>query len=240
VRDTGGAPERNRGIISGSGGPKEKFRNQSVWFRPDRVRRSLMRAAARIVVLCTSIDLLLLNPPLSGQQGSKVDRGLQISPVPVKLANLDRSLVGWGSYLVNAASGCANCHTCPTFVPGSGKAKQINAQNYMAGGVPFAIPAPGEGRGRPILRSADLTPDEHGRPGGLTFVQFKAALTEGHRTLTEAFAEFPPPSEAYAGEISVMPWRIYQNYDTDDLAAIYEYLRAIPPAKPGTCTGPGQ
>jgi hypothetical protein len=199
-----------------------------------------MRAAALTVVLSISATLLLVSPPSLGEHETKVDRGLRISPVPVKLANLNRSMVGWGSYLVNVASGCANCHTCPTFVAGLGKAKHINAQNYMAGGVPFALPAPGRGLGRLLLRSANLTPDSHGRPGGLTFVQFKEALTEGHRTLMEAFTEFPAPSEAYGGEISVMPWRIYHNFDTDDLAAIYEYLRAIPPAKPGACTGPGQ
>ena len=200
-----------------------------------------LRAKAFIVVLCISTTLLVvLNPPSSGKEGSKVERGLQISPVPVKVDNLDKSMVGWGSYLVNAASGCANCHTCPTFVPGPGKARQINPQNYMAGGVPFALPAPAGGPRAIELRSVNLTPDAHGLPGSLTFLQFKAALTEGHRTLTEAYTQYPAPSEAYAGPISVMPWRIYQNFDTNDLAAIYEYLRAIPPAKPGTCTAPGQ
>jgi hypothetical protein len=199
-----------------------------------------MRAGTFIVALCISTTLLVLDLPSSGKEESKVERGLQISPVPVKLDNLNKSMVGWGSYLVNAASGCANCHTCPTFVPGSGKAKQINPQNYMAGGVPFALPSPTRGPGALDLRSVNLTPDARGLPGGLTFLQFKEALTEGHRTLTEAFTEFPAPSEAYHGEISVMPWRIYQNFDADDLASIYEYLKAIPPAKPGTCTAPGQ
>jgi len=200
-----------------------------------------MKATAFVVVLLIS-TLLVLNLPSLGKESDKVERGLQISPVPVKFANLNRSLIGFGSYLVNAASGCANCHTCPTFLgaPNGGKAKQINAQNYMAGGVPFALPADAGGPSRAELRSANLTPDAHGLPGGLTFLQFKAALTEGHRTLTDAYTENPAPSEAYTGPISVMPWRIYQNFDTDDLAAIYEYLRAIPPAKPGTCTAPGQ
>jgi hypothetical protein len=201
-----------------------------------------MKTTTFFVVLCISSTLLVLNVPSLGKEGSKVERGLQISPVPVKLANLNKNMVGWGSYLVNAASACANCHTCPTFVPGSdgGKSKRINAQNYMAGGVPFTLPASGQGPGGPELRSVNLTPDAHGLPGGLTFVQFKAALTEGHRTLTAAYTENPTPSEAYAGPISVMPWRIYQNLGTDDLAAIYEYLKAIPSATPGACTAPEQ
>lgn len=200
-----------------------------------------MKATAVILALCISTTILVLNLPSSGQKegGSKVERGLQISPVPVKLANLNKSKVGWGSYFVNAASGCANCHTCPTFVPDRGKTKEINAQNYMAGGVPFALPASSQGPAFE-LRSANITPNADGLPGGLTFLQFKAVLTEGHRTLTEAYTKVPAPSEAYAGPISVMPWRIYQNLDTEDLGSIYEYLRAIPSAKPGTCTGPGQ
>jgi hypothetical protein len=205
-----------------------------------------MKATALIVALCISTAILVLNLPSSGQkkEGSKVERGLQISPVPVKLANLNRSMVGWGSYFVNAASGCPNCHTCPTFVPkpDRGRTSQINAQNYMAGGVPFDLTAYGQRQNIPNVRSANLTPDEHGLPGGLTFLQFKAALTEGHRTVTESsgYTKVPEASEAYAGPILVMPWRVYQNLDTDDLAAMYEYLRAIPSAKPGTCTAPGQ
>jgi hypothetical protein len=202
----------------------------------------LMKATVLIVVLCIS-TLLARDPPPPEKEGGKVEQGLQISPVPVKLTSLNRSRVGRGSYLVNAASGCANCHTCPTFLtgPDSGKAKQqVNARNYMAGGVPFALPEDAQGPSRTDLKSANLTPDEHGLPGGLTFLQFKAALTEGHRTLTEAYTENPAPSEAYTGPISVMPWRIYQNFDAGDLGAIYEYLKAIPQAKPGTCSAPGQ
>src|SRR5450755_2887932 len=118
-----------------------------------------MKATALIVVVCIS-TLLALNPPAE-KEGGKVEQGLQISPVPVKLTSLNRSRVGRGSYLVNAASGCANCHTCPTFLtgPDSGKAKQqINALNYMAGGVPFALPEDAQGPSRTVLKSANATP----------------------------------------------------------------------------------
>ena len=200
-----------------------------------------MKAAVFMVVLGIS-TLFALNPPSSRKESSKIEKGLQISPVAVKPTAANKSIVGWGSYIVNAASGCANCHTCPTFVPGTdkGKGKQVNAENYMAGGVPFTLPADSQGPSQPELKSANLTPDTHGLPGGLTFVQFKAALTEGHRTLSDAYTENPAPSEAYTGPISVMPWRIYQNFAQDDLVAIYEYLKAIPSAKAGSCTGPGQ
>lgn len=199
----------------------------------------------RLVILTVCICSTLLPAGDSSskkKENSKVERGLQISPVPVKTDKLNRTAIGMGSYLVNAASSCANCHTCPTFVPAleNGKNKQMNAQNYMAGGVPFPVRSEDGGTATSDLRSANLTPGQHGLPGGLTFVQFKAALTEGHRTLTEAYEQFPAPSEAYAGQISVMPWRIYRNFQTADLEAIYEYLKAIPPAKPGSCSGPGE
>jgi len=169
------------------------------------------------------------------EEESKIARGLEISPVPVRLDDRNKTMIGLGSYLINAAGGCANCHTCPTYSPAGskGKGKQINAQNYMAGGVPFA-----EG-----ITSANLTPDAHGLPGGLTLRQFNAALMEGHKPLEEAVkgvAPVPPPGEAYYGQLAVMPWPIYQHLTTSDREAMYEYLKAIPPAKPGTCTGPGQ
>ena len=39
---------------------------------------------------------------------------------------------------------------------------------------------------------------------------------------------------------TVRPWPVYRNMTEQDLRAIYEYLRAIPHAEPGSCTGPGQ
>jgi hypothetical protein len=194
-----------------------------------------------VIVLCISISTML--PAASGgskKEDNRVAKGLEISPVPLRLNDRNKTLVGIGSYLVNASAGCATCHTCPTFVPGheKGKNKQINAQNYMAGAVPFvSATSPGPAI---HLSSPNLTPDVHGLPGGLTFTQFQNVFTEGHRTLAQAYSEVPPASDGYTGEISVMPWRIYQNLPVGDLEAIYEYLKAIPPAKPGTCSGPGE
>jgi hypothetical protein len=38
----------------------------------------------------------------------------------------------------------------------------------------------------------------------------------------------------------VMPWPVFRHLYQNDLRAIYEYLKAIPSAQPGTCTLPGQ
>ena len=62
--------------------------------------------------------------PGLGTLGQRVARGFEIAPVPLNLAGLDRDLVGLGSYLVNAAGGCNDCHTNPP---------------YAAGGDPFDL-----------------------------------------------------------------------------------------------------
>lgn len=125
-----------------------------------------------------------------------------------------------GSYLVNAVAGCNNCHTCPSFAPGhspyTGGDGQINATNYLAGGVPFG----------PTLVSANITPDANGLPAGLTAEEFMELIRTGH--------DEDDPNEI----LQVMPWPIFRNMTDRDLKSIYAYLSAIPHAEPGTCSGP--
>lgn len=151
----------------------------------------------------------------------KIQRGLEIAPVPLDFRREDRFLVGLGSYIVNAQAACADCHSCPTYTAGhnpfQGGDGQINAANYLAGGVPFG----------PII-SANITPDMSGKPAGLTFEEYLELIRTGH-----------DPDEP--GEIlQVMPWPILRNMTDHDIRAIYTYLTAIPHAEPGSCTGPGQ
>ena len=57
----------------------------------------------------------------SDSTDSRVQRGLEIAPVPLNLAGKDRTLVGLGSYLVNATADCNGCHTASPqveFAPG--------------------------------------------------------------------------------------------------------------------------
>lgn len=155
------------------------------------------------------------------QGDSRVQRGLEISPVRLNLDDRNRNLVGLGSYLVNAGGACADCHTCPTYAPGHnpymGQPKQINPNNFLAGGVPFGP-----------FKSANLTPDMQGRPAGLTLEKFIHTIRTGQ--------DPDNPSQI----LQVMPWPIYGNLTDQDLKAIYEYLRAIPHAEPGLCNGPGE
>jgi hypothetical protein len=156
------------------------------------------------------------------QSDSRVQRGFEIAPVRLDVGGRKRGLVGLGSYLVNAVGGCNDCHTCPSYAPGhspyTGGDGKLNDVNYLAGGVHFGP-----------FTSANITPDFSGHPAGLTLQQFTTALRTGH------VPDMP-------GQVlQVMPWPVFRNMTDQDIAAIYEYLSAIPHATPGVaCSGAGQ
>ena len=151
---------------------------------------------------------------------SRIKRGFAIAPVQLDLRGKNRALVGLGSYIVNAQSECIDCHSCPSFVdnPFDDGKGEFNPENYLAGGVPFG----------PEITSANLTPDENGRPAGLTLDEFIDLIRTG--------IDPDEPDEF----LPVMPWPIFRNMTDRDLMAIYEYLSAIPHAEPGNCNGPGE
>ena len=152
-------------------------------------------------------------------EAQRIERGYAIAPVRLNLRNKDLVLVGLGSYLVNAAGGCNDCHTNPPYAAGGdpfeGQPKKVNATNYLAGGVSFG----------PFFTSRNLTPDDNGRPAGLTLAQFRQVMRTGI-DLKNAHPQISPL-------LQVMPWPVYQDLLDRDLRAIYEYLRAIPHAEPG-------
>lgn len=175
------------------------------------------------------------------KEASKIHRGFEIAPVPLDLVGKNRSLVGLGSYIVNAQGDCDGCHSAgPTteYAPGGNpyfgqKPTVVNPKTYLGGGRDFG-PFPGPGP-FPHIISRNLTPDKTGRPeGGNTFAQFKAIIRTGmdadhvHPTCTGAPDGkcIPPP---FDGDLlQIMPWPVYQNMTDHDLRAIYEYLSAIP------------
>lgn len=152
----------------------------------------------------TSQDLSVL-----GFDANRVLVGFRISPVPLDLHQKSRVLVGVGSYLVNAAGGCNDCHTHPSFAPGGdpyqGQPTKINSDQFLTGGRQF-----GE------ITSPNLTPDAQGNPGGLSFSDFKTLMRTGR--------EADEPDKI----LQIMPWPIYANMVDSELRAIYEYLRAMP------------
>jgi cytochrome c553 len=163
---------------------------------------------------------------------ARIRIGFAIAPVKLDLRGKNPARVGMGSYLVNAQAACADCHSCPTYTPGHNPFPppagangdgQLNPLNYLAGGVPFTLPPP-----TGTIRSANLTPDASGKPAGLTFDQFLNAIRTG--------ADPDDPHQ----RLTVMPWAVYRFMTDQDLAAIYEYLSAVPHAEPGACVAPGQ
>jgi hypothetical protein len=155
-------------------------------------------------------------------EASRIEWGLRISPVRLRYNPHNRRWVGLGSYIVNAQGACNDCHTCPSYASGgnpyAGQATLINATNYLAGGVPFG----------PFV-SHNITPDDTGKPFGLSFDDFRLALRKGHDV-----------KDPMGGPLQVMPWPVYANMTDHDLRAIYEFLRAIPQATPGSCSGAGE
>jgi hypothetical protein len=147
---------------------------------------------------------------------SRVAVGYRINPVDLQLRGKNRWLVGLGSYFVNAAGGCNDCHTYPLFAPGGdpfkGETEIINTAQFLSGGRQFG----------PITAS-NITPDEYGRPAGLTFEEFEHLMRTGRDD----------------GEIlQVMPWNVYAKMTRTDLRAIYEYLSAIPSLPDNPAPGP--
>ncbi|MCC2671593.1 MAG: CytoChrome c, class [Armatimonadetes bacterium] len=153
---------------------------------------------------------------------STIDRGFEVAPVELDLRGKNRRLVGQGSYLVNIMAGCNDCHTNPPYRPGGnphlGEPKQINTENYMAGGLAFG----------PQIVSSNITPDANGLPAGHNYPQFLGQMRTGnnhHR-----------PGDV----LQVMPWPFYSRLTDIDLRSIYEYLRSIPHAEPAPAPAVGK
>jgi len=120
---------------------------------------------------------------------------------------------GYGAY-VTARARCVECHT-----------EDDRRGNYTAplfsGGREFAVPPPGKG----FVRSSNLTPDPDTGLGGMTreaFVaRFKAMTLEAARASTVG-------DDGYN---SVMAWWAYSGLTEEDLGAVFDYLKSLPPVK---------
>ncbi len=165
--------------------------------------------------------------------------GLKVAPVPLNMAGKDPELVGYGSYLVNVAASCNDCHSASPatlYAPGGnpylGQMPAIvNQSTYLGGGEDFGAEIPGT----PHIVSRNLTPDKTGLPvGGLKFVDFRSVIKTGvdldklHPTCTGApdGSCLPPPFDGSV--LQIMPWPSFSGFSDHDIRAIYEYLRAIP------------
>jgi hypothetical protein len=173
------------------------------------MRKSWLATAAGAVVL-----VLASSASFAAPEDARIRVGRAIAPVPLDLAGKsrqERQQVFLGSYIVNAQGGCNDCHTAPPYADGgdpfAGEPEQINTDGYLCGGVAFG----------PFI-SANITPDEDGRPAGLERNEFIQLLRTG---------------EEEPGELlQVMPWPVYGNMTRRDLIAVYASLSAIPSIQP--------
>ena len=119
--------------------------------------------------------------------------------------------VAYGAYLFNAAP-CGDCHT---------KRDQGEpiAGMELAGGSEFPMPLGG------IARSANITPDKETGIGNWNeeaFVQrFKLYSDSAYRPLETKKGEFN----------TIMPWTMFSTMKTEDIKAIYAYLKTVKPIK---------
>jgi hypothetical protein len=139
----------------------------------------IMRAGIPVTIVTLAV-VLSISPRVRAAEGvgdvpdPRIQKGLDIAPVPLNLHGKDEALVGLGSYLVNVASDCNGCHSNgpPTqFAPGGnpffGQPKKVNAATYLGGGRDFGPLIPGSAS----IVSRNLTPDKTGLPEGATRLQ---------------------------------------------------------------------
>ncbi len=160
-------------------------------------------------------------------------RGLAIVPVAVTFPTdpTERALFGRGSYIINAGSACAACHTNPDRDYGS-PTQKVETDQYFTGGrvFPFGDFAPATGVVRSM--SANLIGETYGyfNDPRMSFDVFLTTITRGvHATKMDADGGAPPLAPP-------MPYREFRNLTTNDLMAVYTYFRWIADRK--VITGP--
>lgn len=145
----------------------------------------------------------------------------------------DADAVDRGKYLVNT-SGCHDCHT-PWIMGPSGPEPDmtralsghpadlaITAPATISDGWVMAVNPTNTAWSGPwgVSFTANLTPDpETGVLSKMSEAQFIESIRNG-RHLGQGRPILPP-----------MPWTVYRNMTDEDLAAIYAYLRQIPPVR---------
>jgi len=122
---------------------------------------------------------------------------------------VNKSNSDYGQYLVNAA-GCNDCHT-----------QQVKGDflkdKYLAGGQEFVLP------GNIIVRPSNITSDPETGIGAWTKEQFIKKFK------SFAAPEYNPFSVQEGEFNTFMPWTFFANMTEEDLGAIYDFLRTVPP-----------
>ncbi|HEU0120980.1 MAG TPA: cytochrome c [Bryobacteraceae bacterium] len=131
------------------------------------------------------------------------------APAPARrVGNVDQSdKLAWGKYLVTMA-GCGGCHTPME------RGQPIPGKSF-AGGEPFRL-------GRYMAVSANITPDPDTGIGKMTEDEFVERFHQYEKYLQEGTPGVSPEN------FTLMPWLSFARIPTEDLRAIYAYLRTLP------------
>jgi hypothetical protein len=159
------------------------------------------------------------------ERDSRVKIGFDIAESQHIMLDPNMPSQGLGSYLVTV-SNCNDCHTQPNFKPGfdptQRQPKQVNLDNYLAGGRIFPTPAG-------TFCSRNISPAQSSLlPAGLTRDQFIHLMKTGCDPLDENFQDAKT-----CDLLQVMPWYNFQNYRIFEISAIYDYLHALPHTEVG-------
>jgi cytochrome c553 len=119
--------------------------------------------------------------------------------------------LAYGAYMVNAAA-CRECHT-------RAEKGRIIEEFSFSGGRDFPFP---DGS---VVYSANLTPDKETGLGAWTEEMFI------QRFKMYADSSYQNPSVQPGEFNSIMPWTMYAQMEREDLAAIFTYLKSLPPMK---------
>ena len=118
--------------------------------------------------------------------------------------------VAYGEYLVTAAS-CGDCHS-----PMDDRGRPLPGRE-LSGGNPFPT---GDGW---VAHTANITPDSTTGIGLWTRERFISTVR------ARASAAGSPLSEGT--RLSPMPWIVLAGMTDEDLGAVYDYLRTVPPVR---------
>lgn len=116
--------------------------------------------------------------------------------------------IKYGAYLVNAA-GCVDCHSK------TDKGKII-AGSEFGGGMEFKFPSG-------TLRAPNITMHKENGLGNWT----KEAFVQRFKLYADS--SYKSPHVGMTVNNTTMPWTMYAGMKTDDLAAIYTYLKSLKP-----------
>jgi len=183
--------------------------------------------------------------------------GLRIAPSFINVGGKDRTLVGLGSFIVNAQADCNGCHGSdpaneylptnnPFFLAPNNSPAKFNQATYLNGGQNFGPAGPGvvknvnsplyyaPGLG-PNIITRNLTPDYTGNPeGGNNLATFMTIMRTGndfdklHLNCGGSVTDNCYNAPVNGAVLQVMPWPKFQNMTDRQLTAIWTYLSTVP------------